>query len=235
MVKTTISVSTVALLAILSACSNSLSSAQDMDPAWAEAQIADALTAAPAVVTHDAKIFAWKEDGSRILVRDGDGPYTCVASGSYSLRLGKPPLPHPDPLCADQNAWAFFEAIWAEEDPLNPSEPLPSAPGLVWMLRGMNISGGQVRYGAQDEGRLQVGSGSEQADSGVVVNMTPHIMIWPLPIDPQLAELPEVYDVADPPEQWIMAGGTTVAHMHVHFSEATYGALTEIKEPRGHR
>lgn len=87
-------------------------------------------------------------------------------------------------LCADQNAWAFFEAIWSEKDPLNPSRALPSAPGLVWMLRGMNISGGQVRYGSADDG-----------------------------------------------QQWIMAGGTTVAHMHVHFSEATYEALTEIPPP----
>jgi len=101
----------------------------------------------------------------------------------------------------------------------------------VWMLRGMNISGGQVRYGVQGEGQLQVGGGSEPADPDAVVNMTPHIMIWPLPIDPELAELPEVYDVADPPEQWVMAGGTTVAHMHVHFSDATYEALTEIPDP----
>lgn len=228
-----------ALLVLLTlvACSDgSTSSVRDLDSAWVEAQIADALTAAPSVVTHDASIFAWREDGSRVLVREGEGPYTCVASGSYSLRLQQPALPHPDPLCADQNAWAFFEAIWAEEDPLNPSEALPSAPGLVWMLRGMNISGGQVRYGSAEDGQLQVGgepgAGSE---SDAVVNMTPHVMIWPLPIDPDVAQLPEVYDVMAPPEQWIMAGGTTVAHMHVHFSEATYEALTEIPPPDSDR
>jgi len=222
----------VVTLTLLSCSDGSAPAGDGLDPDWVEAQIADALTAAPPVVTLDARIFAWREDGTRVLVREGDGPYTCVASGSYSLRLQQPALPHPDPLCADQNAWAFFEAIWAEEDPLNPSEALPSAPGLVWMLRGMNISGGQVRYGSAEDGRLRVGGESEaDSESDRVVNMTPHVMIWPLPLDPDLAQLPEVYDVTDPPEQWIMAGGTAVAHMHVHFSEATHEALTEIPPP----
>jgi hypothetical protein len=62
---------------------------------WQAEQIADALRAAPPSVTQNAKIYAWKENGERVLVRNGDGPYTCVASGSYSLRVSKPPLPYP--------------------------------------------------------------------------------------------------------------------------------------------
>lgn len=215
----------------LAACVADSSGTANLDPDWIHAQIADALQAAPAVVSYDARIFAWTNDGRRVLVRDGQGPYTCVASGSYSLRLGQPPLPHSDPLCADQNAWAFFEAIWAEEDPLTPETPLPSAPGLVWMLEGMNIAGGQVRYGASEDGRLQIGGEASGSNTDAVVNMTPHVMIWPLPIDAGTAELPEVYDVVKPPAQWVMAGGTTVAHMHIHFSAPTFEALTEIPAP----
>ena len=93
----------------------------DLDsPEWVQAQIEDALRAAPSTVTKDAKIYGFTDDGERVLVRDGKGPYTCVASGSNSLRVGKPAFPYPDPICADQNAWAYFDAVWAESNPLNP-------------------------------------------------------------------------------------------------------------------
>jgi hypothetical protein len=58
---------------------------------WEHTQIADALRAAPPAVTHQAKIYAWLPFGQLVLVRDGSGPYTCVASGSASLRFAKPP------------------------------------------------------------------------------------------------------------------------------------------------
>ena len=105
---------------------------------WEQAQIADALRAAPPTVTHQARIYAWQPFGQLVLVRDGPGPYTCVASGSASLRLAKPPLPSPDPFCADPHAWAFIQAYWTEEDPDSTEAiiPLPRGPGLVWMLAG---------------------------------------------------------------------------------------------------
>lgn len=222
--------SALALMVAAAGCGERRAGPGTLDEEWVEAKIAEAVTAAPAVVTHDARIFAWTDDGRRVLIREGTGPYTCVASGSYSLRMGLPPLPHPDPLCADQNAWAFFELIWAEEDPLNPSEPLPMAPGLVWMLRGMNIAGGEVSYGTGGDGRLRI-EDDAGAMADTVINMTPHIMIWPLPIDAEVAELPAVYDAVSPPAQWVMAGGTTVAHLHVHFSDATAEALEAIRVP----
>ena len=65
---------------------------------WKSEQVADALRAAPPTVTGDARIYAWQ--GTKLtLVRGGNGPYTCVASGSWSLRLGKPALPNPDSFC----------------------------------------------------------------------------------------------------------------------------------------
>jgi hypothetical protein len=108
---------------------------------WQAAQIADALHAAPPSVTHEATIYAWYPHGQLVLVRDGPGPYTCVASGSASLRFANPPLPDPDPFCADSNAWAFIQAYWTEED-VYPTEtitpqrggsmtPLQEARGII--------------------------------------------------------------------------------------------------------
>ena len=77
---------------------------------WKEKQIKDALLAAPPVITDDATIYGWDESqgGEMTLLRLGTGNYTCLASGFGSLRLGKPLEPIPGPLCADENAWAFF-------------------------------------------------------------------------------------------------------------------------------
>ena len=79
---------------------------------WKTAAIADASLAAPPSVTVDAKIYGWTKDGKLALARDGSGPYTCVSSGAFSIRVGKPALPYPDPMCLDQNAWSFIQALW---------------------------------------------------------------------------------------------------------------------------
>lgn len=202
---------------------------------WKSDQIADVLRAAPPSVTYKAKIYAW-EGTKRVLVRDGDGPYTCVASGSYSLRLGKPPLPYPDSFCADQNAWVFLEAFWAEPDPMKPSKPLPHAPGIVWMLAGMNVVRGKVAYGQDEKGQVQTGH-SGMAHSAAkpedeIVNMTPHIMILPLPMDPKAAQLSGAYDPHHPLAMWIMAPGTPIAHLHVHFPDIVHQNLMAIPTPK---
>ncbi len=194
------------------------------DADWKSRQIADALRAAPPSVTKNAKIYAWDENGNRVPVRDGDGPYTCVASGSYSLRLGQPPLPYPDPFCADQNSWAFIAAFWAEPDPMHPSKPLPTAPGIVWMLGGMNVVRGKVAYGRDEKSQVTTGQSPQEE----VINMTPHIMILPLPIDPAQANLPSVYDPTKPRRQWVMAAGTPIAHLHVHFPDSVHKALISV-------
>ena len=194
---------------------------------WVEAQIADALTAAPAAVTATAKIYAFNESGDQILVRDGDGPYTCVASGSNSLRVGKPAFPYPDPLCADQNAWAFFEAAWAQDNPLNPTKPLPTTPGMVWMLAGMNISSGGITYGKEGEGVVGIMGDMGDQDH---VQMSPHIMILPLPVDSGKTTLPAKYNPDSSETTWVMAAGTSLAHVHVHFTEKTRDALLRVSD-----
>src|SRR4051794_32437124 len=162
------SISVLCLLA-LARGSQDTADAKVGDARWKNAQVDDALRAAPVPVTSGARIFGW-HGKKLVLVRDGIGPYTCVASGSWSLRLGKPGLPYPDPLCADQNAWAYLQALWSEPNPLHPAKPFPRAPGLVWMLAGMDVVNGKVAYGST--AIVRAGTADNQT-----ITMTPHLMI----------------------------------------------------------
>lgn len=182
------------------------------DAAWKAASIADAEQAAPPSVTQSATIYAWTDKGEMVLVRDGPGPYTCVASGAFSLRIGKPALPFPDPMCMDQNSWAFVSALWAEKDPTKPSKPYLTAPGIVWMLAGMSAQAAQVTIG----GKVDPAMAKETA-GGKVYQMTPHIMVMPLPFKKPDAHMGTKYEVDHPHENWIMAPNTPFEHLMVHF------------------
>ena len=181
---------------------------------WKSATIADASLAAPPSVTADAKIYGWNKDGKLTLARDGTGPYVCVASGAFSTRVGKPALPYPDPMCLDQNTWSFIQAVW------NKKKPLPTAPGLVWMLAGMNVTKSAVDIGA-----------STIATKGLtdekVVQMTPHVMILPLPSNESAAGMTTKYNLENPLDAWIMAAGKPHEHLMVHFSAEDTKALME--------
>jgi len=193
---------------------------------WKSDAVADALRAAPPSVTRTAKIYAFEKSGKLVVVREGAGPYSCVASGAYSIRLGKPALPYPDPLCADQNAWTFLQAAWSEANPLKPSKPLPTAPGLVWMLAGMNVTKQGVAVGK--DASTKVAADHEHAHGGgpgETITMTPHLMILPLAVDPATAKLAGFYDPANPMAMWVMAPNTPIEHLHVHFPEAVVQAL----------
>jgi hypothetical protein len=198
---------------------------------WEQAQIADALRAAPPTVTHHAKIYAWEPFGQLVLVRDGPGPYTCVASGSASLRFAQPPLPFPDPFCADPHAWAFIQAYWTEEDP-DPTEAitsLPHAPGLVWMLAGRQGVTSHVAA-ARDEPtlverrptRAEPSAGHAPQDN---VSLTAQLMILPLPLDQAVSEFPETSDPGHPLTLWMRARGTPIGYVPVPVPEPVHQAL----------
>ncbi len=199
--------------------------ADAVDEQWKAEQIADALTAAPPSVTRDAKIYAWTTEGEMILVRDGSGPYTCVASGSILARTGKP-VPHPDPMCYDQNAWAFSQAVGPEKG------SMPS--GLAWMLAGMSAKKGVAHEKlvlplsgeGQNEQSASKTTKTSESDQEFI-RMTPHIMIMPVPVDEKIAELPTSYDPDNPLRAWIMAVGTPVEHLMVHFSFAAAKGMVE--------
>jgi hypothetical protein len=193
------------------------------DAKWKADTIADAELAAPPVVTETATIYGWSSEGKMVLAREGTGPYTCVASGAFSLRLGKPPLPYPDPMCMDQNAWAFFQAMWSEKNPFKPEKPYPTAPGLVWMLAGMSVKKGAVAIGKSDTAVVKATMGEA---GGEMFQMTPHVMIMPVPFDKKTAKLPTKYSLDNPLNAWIMAAGTPIEHLMVHFSaEDTKGMM----------
>ena len=147
--------------------------------AWRAETIADALQAAPPAVTDDATILGWTPEGQLAVARHGAGPYTCVASGAFSIRLGKPALPYPGPRCAwIPNAYVrLVQAVWSVAQPDDDTAHLPTTPGLVWMLAGMNISKDAVDVGASG---VDVAQNKSEMDGADVVQMTPHVMIMPL-------------------------------------------------------
>ena len=201
---------------------NFLHPAHAAEEKWRSEAIADALLAAPPSVTDDATIYGWTADGELILLRYGAGPYTCVSSGAFSLRVGKPPLPHSDPMCMDQNAWAFLKAVWSEKDPLKPEKPYPTAPGLVWMLAGMSVAKGAVAVGASETSVVKTAAAGAGGD---MFQMTPHVMIMPVPFNKEVAKLGTKYDLDNPLGAWIMAAGTPYEHLMVHFSADDVSAM----------
>ena len=102
---------TSTFFAILTFSATSVFSGSDE---WKAKMIADALTAAPPIVTKDATIYAWDSNRQMIMLRSGKGSYVCIASGHFSTRLGRPPLPYPDPMCLDQNAWKFMRHMLSQ-------------------------------------------------------------------------------------------------------------------------
>jgi hypothetical protein len=189
--------------------------------AWQEEVIHDALLAAPPGVTETATVLGWTSDGELEVARYGSGPYTCIASGSFSLRLGKPALPYPDPMCLDQNAWSFLQAVWAKAAG-DDQAAMPTAPGLIWMLAGMNVSKDAVDVGAA---AVEVAQGSSEMPDADVVQMTPHIMIMPLPFDEAVAGMTTSYNLEDPLAAWIMASGQPHEHLMVHMSPDDVNAM----------
>ncbi len=199
----------------------SANSAQAGGNDWKAKMIADALTAAPPAVTNGATIYAWDKKGQMILLQPGTGPYVCLASGFQSTRVGKPSLPYPDPMCLDQNAWNFMRHVLSEKNPMKPSRPYPTAPGLVWMLSGMALKGGMVDLGSSDD-QVEV----TVAKSGVkIVRISPHLMIMPFPVNEKTAGMSTKYNTANPGASWIMAAKTPIEHVMVHFSEKEVSAM----------
>ena len=165
------------------------------------------------------------------MVRDGPGPYTCVASGSASLRFAKPPLAYPDPFCADPHAWAFIQAYWTEEDP-DPTEavtPLPHAPGLVWVLAGRQGITSHVLTSNVEQGLIKTTPTRAAQSTGHgapdTVSLTPQLMILPLPLGPVASEVPNATDPTHPLSLWMRARDTPIGYMPVPVPEAVHQVL----------
>ena len=206
------------VLALISICLcfTSISYVMAGGHSWKKKQIADAMLAAPPVVTESATIYGWDptNKGQMTLLRLGSGPYTCMATGFGSLRIGKPLEPIPGPICADQNAWAFLKAVLNEKNPMKPSKPYPTAPGMAWMMAGMGVSQGMIDMGSGEKVEMFKTEGGPS-----MTKVTPHIMIMPLPINKSGSMMSKKYDPSNPEGSWIMAAGSAFEHLMVHFSE----------------
>ena len=88
-----------------------------------EAQIANAMSAAPMAVAKDATILGFPVEGTEmVLLREGTNDWTCLADW--------PASPTNDPQCNDPIWTAWIDAFWAGE------EPEITGPGLSYMLQG---------------------------------------------------------------------------------------------------
>ena len=96
------------------------------------------------------------------------------------------------------------------------------------MLAGMNISAGGITYGKDSDSVVGIMNNLGTSDSDDHVQMSPHIMILPLPVDAQEAKMPVTFDPTNSESTWVMAAGTTLAHVHVHFTEEMRDALLRI-------
>ncbi len=96
------------------------------------------------------------------------------------------------------------------------------------MLGGMNISAGGIKYGQDGDSVVGIMNNSGMSNSDDHVQLTPHIMILPLPVDAHEAEMPVTFDPTRSDSTWVMAAGTTLAHVHVHFTAEMRDALLRI-------
>ncbi|MBP9072085.1 MAG: DUF4440 domain-containing protein [Caldilineaceae bacterium] len=88
-----------------------------------EAQIANAMSAAPMAISHDATILGWDEEGMpTVVLQEGSNGWTCMADW--------PDSPTDDPQCSDPIWTAFMDAYAAGE------EPVIDGMGISYMLQG---------------------------------------------------------------------------------------------------
>jgi hypothetical protein len=85
------------------------------------ALIASATSAAPVAVGAKATVVDMGPTGMRV-VRKGSNGFTCVADN--------PSTPGPDPMCGDENAMAWVDAL------INRKTPDPNKVGVLYMLAG---------------------------------------------------------------------------------------------------
>jgi hypothetical protein len=90
------------------------------------------------------------------------------------------------------------------------------------MLAGMNVQKGAVALGHGEHSKTSVVEG---AAGGDVFQMTPHVMIMPIPFDKTVSQLSTKYDLESPLNEWIMAAGTPYEHLMVHFSKNEVKAM----------
>ena len=113
-----------------------------------------------------------------------------------------------------------MKQVLSEKNPMKPSRPYPTAPGLCWMLAGMAVKGGMVDIGSGMQVEVTV------AKTGVkIVRISPHLMILPFPVNEKTSGMSTKYETDHPGASWIMAAKTPIEHVMMHFSEQEVRAM----------
>jgi hypothetical protein len=147
-------------------------------PTSEAAYLAKVKTAAPEQIVSKANIVMM-QDGKPRTLQTGTNGYTCLIDSSGT------------PLCADENAQAWRNAVASKADP-------PNKVGFIYMLAGdTGTSNHDAHQRASHQHWVQTG---------------PHVMI----VGPIVREMPgysKSVDVADPTQPYVMFPSTPYEHL----------------------
>jgi hypothetical protein len=148
-----------------------------------KALIASAESAAPPAIAAKATLVDMGPNGARV-VRKGTNGFTCMADS--------PATPGPDPMCADENAWAWAGA-WIGHKP-----PPAGKVGFMYMLAGGTDASNTDPYATKPS----------QANHWVKTG--PHVMIVG---DPEIVKHYPASPEPDTKQGYVMWAGTPYAHL----------------------
>jgi hypothetical protein len=142
--------------------------------------IKKAMSGGPAGIAKEATIVAMSDDmKSTRTLRKGTNGYTCLVAG-------------PDPMCADDNAMAWFDAY------MNKKDPAKGKMGFVYMLAGDHGASNTDPYA------------TKQTATNNWVKTGPHVMI----VGVSGMTSPYPHDAkADPTKAYVMWAGTPYEHL----------------------
>lgn len=170
--------------------------APEPEPGTPEAKIANAESAAPPEIAHNATILDWptEEGGEPVQLRAGTNGWTCFPSSPNPTgAVGQ------DPMCLDGEFMKWAQA-W-----MGKSEPAVASVGLAYMLQG-------------DRGASNTDPfATEQTPDNQWVQAGPHLMVI-TPDPAQLAAIPTDPASGGP---FVMWAGTPYAHIMVPVPSAT--------------
>ena len=170
------------------------------DEADTQAQIDNAMSAAPSTVSANATILANELDdaGKFVVLQEGSNGWYCQPDESRT--------PGPDPICFDQTWLDWMYARGAD------NEPNVTVPGFAYMLQGGSESSNTDPYAAEK---------TEDVDW---MTSPPHIMVL-LPGGLEQTSLSSDFDTAGP---WIMYEDTPYEHIMMPVAEGMMGEMDEM-------
>jgi hypothetical protein len=174
-------------LFVLTACQPIQPQAAQPALSTTDAQIQNAMSAAPPAIAQDATILAWptEEGGDMVVLREGSNDWICIADW--------PASPGNDPSCNDA-VWTAWNDAYAKGE-----EPEITAPGIAYMLQGGSDPSNT------DPMAMEPAPGEDW------VNTPPHIMI----LSPGGFDAADFATEPKQDEPYIMWDGTPYAHLMV--------------------